>query len=159
MGRSGLRVGPFCVRRWIGLLLLADMFGADLVCGEEAEERSAGGGGLDGGAAIGFFAFDDADHGGDGHAGFAGGFNGVDGGGAGGADVVDDDDAGAFAAEAFDAAASAVRLSRPCGRGSRGAEERRGSISARQALAVATLETMGSAPMVRPPTASASMPC
>ena len=66
--------------------------------------------GLDSGTAVGFFAFDDADDGGDDHAGFARGFDGGDGGGAGGADVVDDDDAGAFAAEAFDAAAGAVSL-------------------------------------------------
>ena len=64
--------------------------------------------GFDGGTAVGFFAFDDADYGGDDHAGFSRGFNGVDGGGAGGADVVDDDDAGTFAAEALDAAAGSV---------------------------------------------------
>ena len=59
---------------------------------------------------MGFFALDDADDGGDGHACFAGGFDCGDGGGAGGADVIDDDDAGTFFAEAFDAAAGAVGL-------------------------------------------------
>ena len=137
--------------------LLADVLGADVVGGEEAQEGSAGGGGFDGGAAVGFFALHDADHGGDDHAGFARGFDGVDGGGAGGADVVDDDDARAFAAEAFDAAAGAVGF---FGLADQEAVEQ-GSAGmldcARQALAVATLETMGSAPMVSPPTASASM--
>ena len=86
------------------------MLGADVVGGEEAQEGRSGCRGFDGGTAVGFFAFDDADDGGDDHAGFARGLNGVDGGGAGGADVVDDDDARAFAAEAFDAAAGAVSL-------------------------------------------------
>ena len=93
-----------------GRFELADVFGADLVGGEETEEGRALRGGFDGGAAIGFFALHDADYSGNGHAGFARGFNGVDGGGAGGADVVDDDDACAFATEAFNAAAGAVGL-------------------------------------------------
>jgi hypothetical protein len=96
----------------MGRIQLADMFGADLGCREEAEEGSSGGGGLDGRSAVSFFALDDADDGGDDHAGFTCGFNGGDGGCAGGADVVDDDDAGTFFAEAFDAAAGAVRLLR-----------------------------------------------
>jgi hypothetical protein len=87
---------------------LADVVGADLSGGEESEEGSPGSGRFDCGAAVGFFAFDDADDGGDGHSGFAGGFNGVDGGGAGGANVVDDEYVGTFLAEALDAAAGAV---------------------------------------------------
>ncbi len=89
---------------------MADVLGADLGCGEEGRKGAPCRSGFDGGAAVGFFALDDADYGGDDHAGFARGFNGVDGGGAGGADVVDNHDAGAFAAEAFDAAAGAVGL-------------------------------------------------
>ncbi len=83
--------------------------------------------------------------------------NRVDGGSAGGADVVDDDDARAFPAETFNATAGAVGLL--CFADEKAVEERSGrdSVWARQALAVATLETMGSAPMVSPPTASASM--
>ena len=91
---------------------LADVFGANLDCGEQAQEWRALRGSFDGGAAIGFFAFDDADDGGNDHAGFARGFDRVDGGSAGGADVIDNHDARAFAAEAFDAAAGAVRLLR-----------------------------------------------
>ena len=85
------------------------------------------------------------------------GLDGVDGGGAGGADVVDDHDARAFAAEAFDAAAGAVGLFGFADQEAVEQRARRDVDCARQALAVATLETMGSAPMVRPPTASASM--
>jgi len=84
------------------------VFGADLGGGEETEEGSSGCGGFDGGTAVSFFALDNADDCGDGHAGFASSFDGGDGGCAGGADIVDDDDAGAFATEAFDAAAGAV---------------------------------------------------
>ena len=47
---------------------------------------------------------------------------------------------------------SALRTRKPCSSGAPGFD------CARQALAVATLETMGSAPSVSPPTASASMP-
>jgi hypothetical protein len=86
------------------------MLSADVVGAEEPQEWGARGGGLDGGAAIGFFTLHDADDGGDGHAGFLCRFDRVDGGAAGGADVVDDDDARAFTAEAFDAAAGAVGL-------------------------------------------------
>ena len=134
------------------------MLRANFTRGKQAQERRAFGGGFDGRAAVGFFALDDADDCGNLHAGFLCGFDGVDGGGAGGADVVDDDHARTFAAEAFDAAAgavsfSALRTRKPCSSGAPGLG------CARQALAVATLETMGSAPMVRPPTASASMLC
>ena len=134
---------------------LADVLGADLVCGEEARNGAPCRGGFDGGAAVGFFALHDADDGGDVHAGFAGGLDGVDGGSAGGADVVDDDDARAFAAETFNAAAGAVGLLRFADEEAIAAAVRSGFDSARQALAVATLETIGSAPMVSPPTASA----
>jgi hypothetical protein len=92
------------------LLLLADVFGADFDCREEAEERSACCSSFDGRAAVGFFAFNDADDGNDGHAGLASGFDGVNGGGAGGADVVYDDDASTLAAEAFNAAGSSMLL-------------------------------------------------
>ena len=91
---------------------LADVLGADFIGSEEAEERSVTRDRFDGGAAVGFFALDDADHGGDDHAGFPRSFDSCDGGGAGGADVVDDDDASALAAEAFDTAAGAVGLFR-----------------------------------------------
>jgi len=84
------------------------VFGADLRCGEQAEERRAGCCLFHGGAAIGFFALDDADYGDNRHASLAGGFDGVDGGCAGGADVIDDDDARALLAKAFDAAAGAM---------------------------------------------------
>ncbi len=132
------------------------MFRADVIGGEEAQKRRAVRGGFDGGAAVGLFAFDDADHGGDDHAGFLGGFNGGDGGGAGGANVVDDHHARAFAAKTFDAAAGAMSFFGFAHE--EAVEQRRAGIeSARQALAVATLETMGSAPMVSPPTASASI--
>jgi len=87
---------------------LLHVFGADFRCAEEAEEWSAFCRGLDGRAAIGFLAFDDADYCGDDHSGLAGGFDGVDGGGASGAYVVDDDDASALAAETFNAAGSAM---------------------------------------------------
>jgi hypothetical protein len=109
VGRRALRAVLLSLGR---LRPLADVLGADLVGGEEAEEGRGGGGGLDGGAAVGFFALYDADDRGDGHAGFAGRFNGVDGGGAGGADIVDDEDGSAFSAETLNAAASAVGLFR-----------------------------------------------
>ncbi len=86
------------------------MLHSDVGRGEEAEEGRSLCRGLDRGTAVRFFAFDDAHDSGDDHAGFARGLEGGDGGGAGGADVVDDDDAGAFAAKAFDAAAGAVSL-------------------------------------------------
>src|SRR5271170_6872675 len=93
---------------------MADVFGANVVGGEETEEGRSGiggsYGGFDGGAGFGFFAFDKADGGDDVHAGFFGGFDGGDGRGPGGADVVDDDDGRAFFEEAFDAAAGAVGL-------------------------------------------------
>ena len=149
---------------------LLHMFGADFVGGKEAQEGhmflslpegsvvqgASVCSGLNSGAAGGLFALDDANHCGDNHAGFLRSLNGGDGGGAGGANIVDDDHARALAAEAFDAAAGAMSLLRFAD------EEavqqwRVGCDSARQALAVATLETMGSAPMVRPPTASASI--
>ena len=66
-------------------------------------------GGFDVGAAA-LLAVDEAEDGGDVHAGFAGSFDGGDGGAAGGADVVDDDDVGARFEEAFDFAAGAVGL-------------------------------------------------
>jgi len=86
------------------------MFGANVICGEEAQERGAGCGSFDCGAAVGFFAFHDADNSGDGHSGLTGGLNCVDRRSAGCADVVNDDDSGAFAAESFDAAPRAVSL-------------------------------------------------
>ena len=86
------------------------MFGANVVGAEEAQERRSFRGGFYGGAAVGFFALHDADYGNDGHAGFLSGLDGVDGGGAGGADVVHDDDARAFAKEAFNATAGSVLL-------------------------------------------------
>jgi len=88
------------------------MFGADVVGGEEGEERRAASGRLDGEAAVGFLTFDDANDSDDDHAGFARGLDGRDGGAACGADVVDDDDARAGLQEAFDAAGSAVGLLR-----------------------------------------------
>jgi len=92
------------------LFLLANMLGADLVRCKQAEERYAVRSTFDGGAAVGLFALDDADHGGNGHAGFAGSLDGVHSGGAGGADVIHNDNAGARAAEALDAATGSVRL-------------------------------------------------
>lgn len=92
----------------IRLLPLANMFGADLGCREKAEKRNAVRSTFDSGAAVGFFALDNADHGSDDHAGFASSFDGGDGGSAGGAHIVDDDDVGALAAESLDAPASAV---------------------------------------------------
>src|SRR5579863_1258114 len=86
-------------------MLCPHVFGA-----EKAQERSAARGPFHCGTAVGFFAFDNTHDSSDDHAGLARGFNRVDGGGAGGADVVDDNDAGAFAAEAFNAAACAVLL-------------------------------------------------
>lgn len=89
---------------------LTDVFGADLRCGEEAEEGSSGCGGFNGGTSVGFFALDNAYDCGDGHVGFACGFYSGDGRGSGSADIVDDDDGGAFPAEAFDASACAMRF-------------------------------------------------
>ena len=86
------------------------MFRANVVGTKEAEEGGATCGGLDCWTTVGFFAFYNADHGGDDHSGFARSFDCGDGGCSGGADVIDDDDAGAFAAEAFDTAACAVRF-------------------------------------------------
>jgi hypothetical protein len=83
---------------------LLDVFGADVVCGEEGKERCALSGGFDGGTAVCFLALDNAYHSGDDHSGFARGLDGRDGRAAGGADVVDDDDARAGLEEAFDAA-------------------------------------------------------
>ena len=102
------------------------MFGADFVGGEEAQKRHMflglpegcviqGAGvcrGLNGGAAGGLFALDDANHRGDDHAGFLRCLNGGDGGGAGGANVVDNDHARAFAKKSLDAAACAVSFFR-----------------------------------------------
>ena len=48
------------------------MFGADVVGGEEGQEWGGFGGGFDGGATVGFLAFNEADDGCDVHAGFAG---------------------------------------------------------------------------------------
>ena len=87
---------------------LSDVFGADFCCSEEAQKRGARRRSFECRASIGFLALDDADYSGDHHAGFARRFDGGDGGGAGSADVVDDDDASAFSAEAFDAAAGTV---------------------------------------------------
>jgi len=50
------------------------VLGADLLGGEEAEKRRAVRSTFDGGAAIGFFALDDADYGSDGHSSLAGSF-------------------------------------------------------------------------------------
>jgi len=106
--------------------LLAKMFGANLRCGEEAEEGDSGGCGFNGWTAVSFFALDNADDGGYGHACFASGFNGVDGGGAGGANVVDNDDANAGTAEPFNAAAGAVSLLGFANE--KAVEERRGGV-------------------------------
>ncbi len=96
-------------RSWLRLRCgLFEFFCADVVGGEEGQEGSAGSGGFDGGTAVCFLAFDDADYCGDDHAGFAGGFESSDGGTAGGAHVVDDDDARARLKEAFNAAAGSV---------------------------------------------------
>jgi len=53
----------------VALLLLPKVFGADVAGREEREERRIGRGGFDGGAPVGFFAFDDADNRGDNHVG------------------------------------------------------------------------------------------
>jgi len=55
------------------------VFGADFDGRKEPQKGSALSGRFDGRSAVGFFAFDDADDGGDDHTGFTRGFNGVDG--------------------------------------------------------------------------------
>ncbi len=151
---------------------LLHMFGADFVGGKEAQEGhmflslpegsvvqgASVCSGLNGGPAGGLLALDDANHCDDNHAGFLRSLNGGDGGGACSANIVDNDHARAFAKEALLCGGLCRELLRLCGRGSHGAAVGEGSLGcdrARQALAVATFETMGSAPMVSPPTASA----
>jgi hypothetical protein len=84
------------------------VLGADFVGGEEAQERRAACGGFDGGRPLASSRSTMQTTAATIMPASLRGFDGVDGGGAGGADVVDDDHAGAFAAEAFDAAAGAV---------------------------------------------------
>ena len=86
------------------------MFRADVICSEEAQKRRGVSSSLDGRAASGLFALDNADNCGDDHTGFLRGLNGGDGRCAGGADVIDNDDSCAFTAETFDAAACAMRF-------------------------------------------------
>ncbi len=107
-----MRIGPFSVWRSGRRLLAlpANVVCADLVGSEEPQKGSAGGGSFDGRTAVGIFALNDANDCGHPHAGLLRSFNGVDGGTAGRADVIDNNHAGAFAAESFDAAASAVSL-------------------------------------------------
>jgi hypothetical protein len=105
-GQVNVRIGSGSA----GGFELADVLGADLDCGVEGEEWSALRGCFDGGTAVGLLALDDADYGGNDHAGFARCFDGVDGGGAGGTYVVDDHDACAFATEAFNAATGPMCL-------------------------------------------------
>ena len=76
----------------------------------QAQEGRALAGCFHGGAALRFFAFDEADGGDYFHAGASCGLDGGDGGGSGGADIVDDEDGCVFLEEAFDAAAGAVSL-------------------------------------------------
>ena len=86
------------------------MLSTDLIGGKQAEKWSALSRSFDGRAALRFLAFDDADDGGDDHAGLADGFESIDRGCAGRADIVNNDDARAFAAEALDAASGPVRF-------------------------------------------------
>ena len=86
------------------------MFGADLDCGEKAEERCICCGCLNCGAAVCFLALHEANNRGHFHAGFARSFNGVDSGRAGGANVVDDYNGSTLTTEAFNAAAGAMGL-------------------------------------------------
>src|ERR1039458_9151082 len=132
---SGVRLGH--------PLLLANVFSANVVGREEPEKWGAACGSLHCWPPISFFALHNADNGNYGHAGLTCGLKGVDGRAAGGADVIHNHHARAFAA---------LRTRNPCSRGAPGFE------IARQALAVATLQTIGSAPRVSPPTASALMP-
>jgi hypothetical protein len=131
---------------------------ADVVVGEDAEERwrdvgrDFGEGALDVQAAA-LFAVDQAEDSGDGHAGVAGSFDGGDGGAAGGANVVDDDNGGAGMEEAFDAAAGAVSLLGL-------ADEEAVDEGGLGAVLFFEFEISGgSAPMVRPPTATALGMC
>lgn len=89
METSPLLLRLCLLRRWREE---ADVLGADVVGGEEAEKRRALAGGFNGGATIGFFALDEADGGEDFQACFARGLDALDGGSAGGAYVVDDED-------------------------------------------------------------------
>jgi hypothetical protein len=112
--REGESAGEVGEVPGLGLSLLlfeGEVGGADVVGGEGAEEWDGGvvKDGFDFCAAA-LFAVDEAEDGGDVHAGFAGRLDGGDGGAAGGADIVDDDDASAGAEEALDAAAGAVGL-------------------------------------------------
>jgi len=86
------------------------VFGADVIRRKQAEKWGTLGRGFNGRATVRFLAFDDADDGGDDHAGLAGGFESVDRGCAGRANIVNNDDARAFAAEALDAASGPVRF-------------------------------------------------
>jgi hypothetical protein len=105
-----LFVGAIAAQSGFGSFEVAYVLGANVFRGEEAEERRILRGGFDRRAAVGFFAFDDANDSGDDHACFLRCLDSVDGGRAGGTDIVDNDDAGAFTAEAFDATAGAVSL-------------------------------------------------
>ena len=86
------------------------MLGANVAGREEAEEGNTVRGLFHCGAAVGFFALDNADYGGNRHACLAGSFDRVDGRGAGGADVVDDHYASAGAAETLNASPGAMGL-------------------------------------------------
>jgi len=133
---------------------LADVLGANFVGGEQAQEGRLAGGGFHGRAAAGSRARQCKPRRLR-HSGFAGCFDGIDGGSAGGTDVIHNHHACAFTAEAFDAAAGAVGLlgladQKALEQGSTG--EREGA----QRLPWRRLND-GSAPMVSPPDASASM--
>ncbi len=104
------RFGKVKAKLWN--LRLAKMLGADLRSGKEAEKWSAIRGCFHGGPAIGFLAFNDADHGGDDHPCFTGSFYCVNRRGAGGANIVDNHHARACTTEALNAASRAVRLFR-----------------------------------------------
>ena len=86
------------------------MLGADFGGLEDADEGGGLGGLFNLGAAVGFFAFDQAHCADYFESEFAGGLDGLDGGGSCGADVVDDDDSGSLFAKAFDALSGAVLL-------------------------------------------------
>jgi hypothetical protein len=77
-GRFGAYESAISVLEW-ALLLLPKVLGADVAGREEREERRIGRGGFDGGAPVGFFAFDDADNRGDNHVGVVCRFNCIDG--------------------------------------------------------------------------------
>ena len=94
----------------IHLLLLANVYCANITRVKKAQKGRALRSLFDGGTAVGFFSLHDADDGGNNHSSLTGGFDGVDGGGAGSADVVYDDHAGALFAIALDAAAGTVLL-------------------------------------------------